>query len=138
MPLPYFGAPLSTLVNGWLSFQTELLGFARTDPGPTDPFPQSLGLPRQGRAHFSIAAGTVCPVGIHPQYPKIVSAHPRLSKMRRPLSCQMNWLTCGLELCRHPYQVGKGIRFHLLHDLPPMSLHRDLADAKFSADLFVQ
>jgi hypothetical protein len=53
-------------------------------------------------------------------------------------SSQMNWLTRGPESARHPHQVGKGVRFHLLHNLPAVRLHRDLADAELTANLFIQ
>ena len=38
----------------------------------------------------------------------------------------------------HPHQVSEGIRLHLLHDLPSMRFHCDLADAELAADLFIQ
>ncbi len=38
----------------------------------------------------------------------------------------------------HVHQVGKRSRFHLLHDLPSMCLHRFLTDAKFPTDLLIQ
>jgi len=54
---------------------------------------------------------------------------------RRTLrSRQMNCLTRRAELGRHPYQVDEGIRFHFLHDLPTVCLHRDLTDSQFSID----
>jgi hypothetical protein len=39
----------------------------------------------------------------------------------------------GAEFRCHPHQIGEGFCFHLLDNLPSMSLYRDLADAKFSA-----
>ena len=36
------------------------------------------------------------------------------------------------------HQIGKRVGLHLAHDLAAVRLHRDLADAEFAADLFVQ
>ena len=52
-------------------------------------------------------------------------------------SRQVNRLTCGPQLGRHPYQVSEGIGLHLLHHLATVCLNRDLADAELASDLFV-
>jgi hypothetical protein len=49
----------------------------------------------------------------------------------------MNCLTRVLEPGSHPHQVGEGVRFHLLHDLPTVCLYRDFTNAQFCADLLV-
>lgn len=36
------------------------------------------------------------------------------------------------------HQCGQRVGFHLLHDLSSMRFNRDLADAEFRADLFIQ
>jgi hypothetical protein len=38
----------------------------------------------------------------------------------------------------HCHQVRKRVGLHLAHDLASVRLHRDLTDAEFAADLFVQ
>jgi len=38
----------------------------------------------------------------------------------------------------HSYQRGERIGSHLMHDLPAVRFYRDLTDAEFAADLFVQ
>ena len=48
-------------------------------------------------------------------------------------SCQ-GWT----ELACHFHQIGERIGLHLLHDFTSMGLHRDLTDAEFAANLFVQ
>src|SRR5437773_10251096 len=42
------------------------------------------------------------------------------------------------ESRRHGDQLGKRVCLHLAHHLASVGLYGDLADAKFSADLFVQ
>ena len=42
------------------------------------------------------------------------------------------------ELAGHPHQIGQRTCLHLLHDLPTMCFYRDLANSKFSANLFIQ
>jgi len=53
-------------------------------------------------------------------------------------SSQVNWWTRRSEFGRHPHQVGEGIRFHFLHDLPAVRLHRNFADPELTADLFIE
>src|SRR5258707_2738827 len=43
-----------------------------------------------------------------------------------------------LERPGHSYQVGDRFGSHLLHDLAPMNLHRDLADAQLGRGLLVE
>src|SRR5258705_5781858 len=43
-----------------------------------------------------------------------------------------------LERPGHSYQVGDRFGAHLLHDLAPMNLHRDLADAQLGRGLLVE
>lgn len=54
------------------------------------------------------------------------------------LSSQVNWRAGQPEFGRHPHQVGKGVGFHFLHDLPAVCLYRDFADTEFAAHLFIQ
>jgi hypothetical protein len=53
-------------------------------------------------------------------------------------SGQVNGRTRRLEFGRDPHQVGEGIRFHFLHDLPAVCLHCDFADTELAANLFIQ
>src|SRR5258705_825452 len=43
-----------------------------------------------------------------------------------------------LERTGHSYQVGDRSGAHLLHDLAPMNLHRDLADAQLGRGLLLE
>ena len=43
-----------------------------------------------------------------------------------------------MKLGCHSYQFGERIGFHLLHYLTTMCLYRNLADAEFPTNLFVQ
>ena len=46
--------------------------------------------------------------------------------------------TVRITFRRYHHEIGKRAGVHLLHHPAAMSLHRDLADAEFATDLFVQ
>lgn len=60
-----------------------------------------------------------------------------LSRAELP-SSQVNWRARRPEFTRHPHQVGEGIRFHFLHDLPTVCFYCDFADTELAANLFIQ
>jgi hypothetical protein len=90
-------------------------------------------------AHVSRTTGDQFPERISTSVASLVGQGfiPNSAGLKLP-SSQVNWRTGRPEFARHPHQVGKGIRFHFVHDLSSVRLYRDFADTELAANLFIQ
>ena len=72
---------------------------------------------------------------------------PCIHEQPQPKLCLMSSPGSGVSAFRrssevesrgHFDQIGERVGLHLLHHLASVRLHRDLADAEFASDLFIQ